>query len=280
MVPLFKEAVQFVDELPALIRDTRAGRGPLGDLINRFHLRQYAERHSGQISAYLRGLGAPTLAFLRGAATTVAGIIAIFVLAYLMVLQGPRLVGGFLRLFEPSRAERIRRVGSDCARTITGYISGNLLISVICGTLTFVVLLILHVPFAALIALFVAIVDLIPLVGATLGATVAAAAGFFHSLTAGIIVIVFFIIYQQVENHLLQPVILSRTVQLDPLTVLVSILIATELGGILGALLAIPLVAMLQIIAREVWAERQSRPTEPVVAEDQQAEPVSDPDQP
>ncbi|MER7006408.1 AI-2E family transporter [Dactylosporangium sp. NPDC000555] len=279
VVPLVKEAVQFVDELPALIRDTRAGRGPLGGLADRFRLRQYAERHSDQIDAYLRGLGAPALAFVRSAATAVVGIVTIFVLAYLMVLRGPRLADGVLRLFEPRRAERIRRVGSDCARTITGYISGNLLISVICGVLTYVVLLVLHLPFAALIALFVAIADLIPLVGATLGAAVAAAAGFFHSLTAGIVVVVFFVIYQQVENHLLQPVIMSRTVQLDPLTVLVSILVATELGGIVGALLAIPLAAMLQIIVREVWAARRARPAEPVAAEDQRAKPADDRDQ-
>jgi predicted PurR-regulated permease PerM len=268
VVPLVNETSHFVDQLPAVIRDTRAGRGPLGGLVNRFHLRQYAEQHSDQIRAYLTGLGSPTLAFLRGAATTVAGIITIFVLSYLMVLQAPRLVDGFISLFDPPHAARIRRVGRECARTITGYITGNLLISVICGLLTYVVLLVLGVPFAGLIALFVAIADLIPLVGATLGALVAVLAGFFHSLTAGIVVIVFFIVYQQLENHLLQPVILSRTVQLDPLTVLVSILIAAELAGILGALLAIPVAAMIQIIAREVWRERRARRSPPPVAAD------------
>jgi predicted PurR-regulated permease PerM len=281
VVPLVREGGRFADQLPQLIRDTQAGRGPLGGLIERFHLRQYLAQHGDQLRSYASGLGAPTLAFLRGAATTVAGIITIFVLAYLMVLQGPRAVDAFLALFAPGRAERIRRVGADCARTVTGYITGNLLISVICGLLTYVVLLVLGVPFAGLIALFVAIADLIPLVGATLGALVAALAGFAHSLTAGIVVIVFFIVYQQVENHLLQPVILSRTVQLDPLTVLVSILIAAELAGILGALLAIPAAGMLQIIARDVWDQRRGRPKEePTVGEDgspADAEPVSRP---
>ena len=108
----------------------------------------------------------------------------IFVLAYLMVLEGPKVVDGGLNLFPEDREQRIRAVGADCARTITGYISGNLLISAICGGLTYVVLLIAGVPFAGLIALFVAIADLIPLVGATLGAIVAAAAAFLHSVPA------------------------------------------------------------------------------------------------
>ena len=94
---------------------------------------------------------------------------------------------GGLALFAPARAERLRRVGNDCARSITGYITGNLLISVICGLLTFIVLLVFHVPFAGLIALFVAVADLIPLIGATLGAVVAVLAGFAHSVPAGIV---------------------------------------------------------------------------------------------
>jgi predicted PurR-regulated permease PerM len=151
----------------------------------------------------------------------------------------------------------------------TGYLSGNLLISLICGLLTYAVLAIVGVPFAGLIALFVAIADLIPLVGATLGALVASIAGFLYSVPAGITVVVFFIVYQQLENHLLQPLILSRTVKLNPLTVLVAILVAVELAGILGALLAIPAAGILQVIVRDLWDHRRGRlKTEPTVGEE------------
>ena len=133
-------------------------------------------------------------------------------------------------VFAPATGERIRRVGADCARSVTGYISGNLLISVICGGLTYVVLLILGIPFAGLIALFVGLADLVPLVGATIGGAVAVIAGFLHSTTAGIVVLVFFVVYQQLENHLLQPLIFARTVKLNPLTVIVAILLGVELA--------------------------------------------------
>jgi predicted PurR-regulated permease PerM len=270
IVPLVREGTQFANQVPDMVRDLRAGRGPIGDLLQRFHVIEYVQSHQDQLRQYTSGLGGSTLAVVRGTATTVVGIVTILVLAYLMVLEAPRLVEAFLALFEPRRADRIHRVGRDCARTITGYISGNLLISVICGLATYVVLLVLGVPFAGLIALFVAIADLIPLVGATLGAVVAAVAGFVHSVTAGIVVIVFFIVYQQVENHLLQPLILSRTVRLNPLTVLISILLGVELAGILGALLAIPVAGMLQIIVRDVWDERRGRPKpEPTVGPDE-----------
>jgi predicted PurR-regulated permease PerM len=153
-------------------------------------------------------------------------------------------------------------VAADCAKSITGYISGNLLISVICGALTYVALKVMGVPFAGLIALFVAIADLIPLIGATLGAVVALIAAAVHSIPALIVVAIFFVAYQQLENHVLQPLILSRTVKLNPLAVLVSILVGVELAGILGALLAIPVAGIIQVILRDVWDNRRGAPKE------------------
>ncbi|MET8152481.1 AI-2E family transporter [Actinoplanes sp. NPDC049668] len=269
VLPLVHEAGQVVANFPTFVEDLQNGRGPAGRLIERFNLLEYAQNNSDRIREYASGLGAPTLAFLRTMATGVAGIVTIFVLSYLMVLEAPKIVDGFLGLFPARRAEHLHRVGQDCARTITGYITGNLLISAICGTLTFVVLTVMNVPFAGLIALFVGLADLIPLVGATLGAVVATAAALFESTTAGIVVLVFFVLYQQLENHLLQPLIFARTVKLNPLTVLVAILIGVELAGILGALLAIPVAGILQILARDIWNTHRGRLTaEPTVGED------------
>ncbi|HEY5989345.1 MAG TPA: AI-2E family transporter [Streptosporangiaceae bacterium] len=268
-VPLAQEGTALARQLPGLVEDARAGRGPIGHLLDRTHVLEYIQRNQGRVREFVTGLGTPALGFLRSAATGVAGLVTIFVLAFLMVLQGPKLVEGTLAFFREDRAERIRAVGADCAKTITGYISGNLLISVICGSLTYAVLLIVGVPFAGLIALFVAIADLIPLVGATLGAVVAGLAAFVHSVPAGIVVVVFFVLYQQFENHLLQPLIFARTVKLNPLTVLTAILIAVELAGFLGALLAIPMAGMIQIIVRDVWYHRHGRlKPEPTVGED------------
>jgi predicted PurR-regulated permease PerM len=267
-VPIAQEGTRFAGQLPDQIDQARAGRGPIGDLLQRTNALDYVRDNEDRIRTFATGLTTPAAGVLRGIATGVAGIVTIFVLSYLMVLEGPKVVDGALNLFEPHTATRIRRVGTDCAKSITGYISGNLLISVICGSLTYAVLKITGVPFAALIALFVAIADLIPLVGATIGAVVATIAGFIHSVPAGIAVIVFFVVYQQLENHLLQPMIFARTVKLNPLTVIVAILIAVELAGILGALLAIPIASMIQVIARDLWDHSRGRlKAEPTVGE-------------
>jgi predicted PurR-regulated permease PerM len=277
VVPLVREGTQLVHQFPQMISDAQAGRGPLGGLNRRFHIGDWIEHHRNQLQHYATGAEGRSFAILRGAATTIAALVTIFILSYLMVLEAPRIIEVFLSLFEPRRAERIRRVSRDCSRSVTGYISGNLVISVICGALTFVVLLVLKVPYAGLLAVFVGIADLIPLVGATLGAVVAIIAGFIHSIPAGIAVAVFFILYQQVENHLLQPIVLSRAVKLNPLTVLVAILIGVELLGLLGALLAIPAAGMVQIIARDVRQERRGRPTEAPTMVEPEHQPTASP---
>jgi len=269
VVPLAQQGTRFAGQLPDLVDQARSGRGPIGDLLRRTNALHYVQQNQARIRSFATGLTTPAAGILRGVATGIAGTVTVFVLAYLMVLEGPKVVAGTLGLLPPRHRERVQRIGADCARSITGYLSGNLFISVICGVLTYTVLKILGVPFAGLIALFVAITDLIPLVGATLGAIAAAIGGFVHSVPAGIAVVVFFVVYQQLENHLLQPLIFARTVRLNPLTVLVSILIAVELAGILGALLAIPVAGMIQVVLRDVWDHGRGRPKEePTVGED------------
>jgi predicted PurR-regulated permease PerM len=268
-VPLASEGSDLAGQLPTIIGDARAGRGPVGDLLERTNALQLVQNNEARIREFATGLGTPALNLLRGIGTGIVAAVTIFVLSYLAVLEGPKVVEGTLALFPPQRAERIRRVTRDCAKTVTGYISGNLLISAICGILTYAVLKFSGVGFAALIALFVAIADLIPLVGATLGAVVASIAAFLHSVPAGIAVVIFFIIYQQLENHLLQPIIFARTVKLNPLAVLIAILLATELAGILGALLAIPVAGIIQVVLRDLWDHRRGAlKAEPTVGED------------
>ena len=270
-VPLAREGTAFAKQLPTTIADAKAGRGAIGGFLDKTNALRLIQDHQDQIKRYASGLTTPATGVLSGVATTGAGLVTIFVLAYLMVLEGPKVTQGSLSLIERSEMrDRVRAVGADCAKSVTGYLSGNLLISVICGVIHYAALRIMGVPFAGLIALFVAIADLIPLVGATLGGVVALLAAALHSLPALIVVAVVFVVYQQLENHLLQPLIFARTVNLNPLTVLIAILISVELAGILGALLAIPVASIIQVISRDLWDHRRGRPkTEPTVGVDE-----------
>jgi predicted PurR-regulated permease PerM len=261
-VPLAREGSDLAGSLPQQIDDAPAGRGPVGNFLERANALSFLQDNQDRIKGFAGDLTTSAAGLLQKLATGIAGVVTIFVLAYLMVLEGPKVVEGSLNLLAPDTRSRVRTVASDCAKSITGYLSGNLLISVICGVSTYIVLLVTGVPFAGLIALFVAIADMIPLVGATLGAIASVTAAALHSIPALIAVAIFAVVYQQVENHLLQPLILSRTVKLNPPTVLISILIGVELAGILGALLAIPVAGMVQVIAKDLWGHRRGRTTD------------------
>ncbi|MEV6371536.1 AI-2E family transporter [Micromonospora musae] len=260
VVPLVDDLVRFTERAPELLREARAGRGVVGRTLDRIGLRDYLANHSDQIRQYGERLRQPAVGVIRGVAEGVFGLTTVIVLAYLMVLEAPRMIRTTLSAAGAARGERWQRIGREVSRTVTGYLTGNLVISLICGLATFLVLLLAGVPFAAVIALLVAIADLIPLVGATIGAIIAIGAAFLHSTTAGIIVLVFFVIYQQIENHLLQPVILARSVRLNPLTVLISVLLAAELAGLVGALLAIPAAGIVRILLREYLPLRRVPP--------------------
>jgi predicted PurR-regulated permease PerM len=160
-------------------------------------------------------------------------------------------------LLPESSRPRYERVGLDIYRTISGYVTGNLLISLIAGTLSTVVLFAVGSEYAVALGLLVAILDLIPLAGATLAAILVSTVIFIETdWVRCLIVIGFFIAYQQFENHVLQPLVYGRTVQLSPLAVLCAVLIGAQLAGILGALLAIPIAGSLIAIVREVLLSR------------------------
>jgi predicted PurR-regulated permease PerM len=191
--------------------------------------------------------------------TIVVATVTIVFMTFFMLLEGPRWIERFYELLPETSRPRWRKVGYDIYRTVGGYVTGNLLISLIAGGLTTIVLLIMGVPYAVALGLIVAILDLIPLAGATIAAILIGTVAFLHSIPAGIVVVLFFVVYQQVENHLLQPVIYGRTVQLSPLAVLISILIGAELAGIIGALGAIPVAGSIQVLILDWLEHRRGR---------------------
>lgn len=268
--PVVDQASAFVDDLPGLVDDAQAGRGPVGDLVDRYNLDDYLQQNQDRLQAAVRGAGTPALGVVRSLFNGILALVTIIVLTVLMLMRGPELCRGALSLVAPKHRARVSLVASDAAKAVSGYMLGNLLISVIAGVFTYVFLRIVGVPYAEVLALWVAFADLIPLVGATLGAIPTIGLAFLHSTPAGIAAVIFYIVYQQFENHVLQVTIMSRTVDVNPLAVLVSVLVGVELFGFLGAVLAIPVAGVIHVIVRNVFDERRGRfKSEPTVGVDE-----------
>ena len=259
ITPIVDQVNNFVDDLPTYISDAKEGKGPVGDLIKRYDLDERLEENQDRIQKALSGAGAPALSAVRKLFNTILATLTILVLTFLLLLRGPKLCAGALVLFPARHRDRVRIVAADAAKAVSGYMLGNFLISLIAGTATYVLLRILGVPYPEVIALFVAFADLIPLVGATLGAIPTIGLSFVHSTTAGVVALIFYIVYQQFENHVLQVAVMSKTVDVDPLTVLLSVLVGVELFGFLGALLAIPVAGMIQVVIRNLYDPETGR---------------------
>lgn len=261
--PLAEQGTSFANKLPSYVADAEKGEGTAGKLVKRYKLDDWLEKNKDELQSRAQRIFEPKQVLGVAVGTvgtvfsTVAAVLTVGVLTFLMLLQGHSLLTGATHVLRPDAQDRIHRIGRQCARAINGYVNGNLAISVIAGLATWIFLLIAGVPFAGVLALWVAFADLIPLVGATLGAIPTIGVAFLHSTAAGIATLIFYAIYQQIENHILQPTIMSRTVALQPLVVLISVLIGVELFSLLGALLAIPVAGIVKVIAADILAHRR-----------------------
>jgi len=203
-----------------------------------------------------------------GIVNSVFTLVTILVLTAFILGSAPRWRAGGMALLPGDRRDRIGRVLDRISSAIAGYVAGALAIAVIAGTLTFVVLTVLDVAFAGPLAVFAGFMSLIPLVGATIAAVIIGVVTLFQDLPTDTIVwAVWAIVYQQIENNLIQPQIQRRTVNVQPFVVLTAVLFGSTLLGVVGAIVAIPVAAAIQIIVHEwVLYRREERELETAVA--------------
>jgi predicted PurR-regulated permease PerM len=263
---LVQEVNDFAEAVPDYVEDITEGRGRLGFLERDYQLVERirdAVEESG-VSGVL-GLSSTALSVTKSIVNAIVAIVTIAFLTLFMLLEGPTWIERFYSLMPEHQQARWRRVGTDIYRTVGGYVTGNLAISLIAGVSSTIVLLALGVPYAFALGLIVGLLDLIPLAGATIAAVIVTTVAFLDSTTAGIVVLVFMIVYQQLENHVIQPLVYGKTVQLSPLAVLIAVLIGAKLAGVIGALGAIPLAGAIQVILLDLLEWRRQKIVEPTV---------------
>jgi predicted PurR-regulated permease PerM len=158
-----------------------------------------------------------------------------------------------------SRRPRVRALGDEIIRRIGGYVAGQVAVATINGLLTFILLTILGVPYSIVLSITVAILGIIPLVGATLGAVIVVLVGLFQSWQIGVAIAVYYLLYQQIENYVIAPRIMARTVSVPGAVALIAALAGAALLGVLGALIAIPIAAAILLVIQEVTIPRQEQ---------------------
>lgn len=265
--PIVVQVENLAKDIPGYIDDLTAQSEQFRKYDERYHVSDKLKEQASTLPDKL-GDAAGTL---KDATVSVfqqiVALVTILVMTFFLLKDGGKWWNRLLELQSPKRRQRMRTVGRDIYRAVSGYVTGNLVISVIAGFITWLTLYLLDVPFAVPLAVFMAFMDLIPLIGATLGGiTIAIVAAFVDFPTALIVWVIVLVVYQQVENHLVQPLVYKRAVNVHPLLVIVAILIGGTLMGVLGALVAIPIAAACQLIIKDLWVHRKSAPASAIPA--------------
>lgn len=247
------QVAQLIDQAPEYFDRAQRESVLIADLNQRFQLEQQLQEVGGELPGTVLGFVGSLTAFIFNSLT-------VLILTIYFTVNLPRMRAGVARLLGRRDRKDFREIYEQSVQRVGGYVLGNLVVSVFAGVASFLALVVIGVPFAAALAFVVAVVDLIPAVGATIGAALAATVAAFVGLPQFIATVAFFVVYQQIENYVIQPRVMGRTVEMSAAAVILAVLIGGSLLGIVGALLAIPVAAIITVVMRElVFEERVER---------------------
>lgn len=280
--PLVNSLTHLAHNLPNYVKEAEHNRGWIGHLLHRYHVQSWVKKNSSKLISFAKGLSKPALKFGEGAATIVLAFVTLFAFVILLLLESPKIRRFSLSNLAPAKSAWIARVGNEISKVAFGYMLGSMVMSLLAGFVIFITLLVISVPFALVFGLWVALVDFLPEIGGALAGIPVVLFALVHSISAGIITFVVFMIYTQLENHVLRPIVMSRSVKINPLTVFIAILVGAEVGswvagdfgGLVGVLLAVPAAASAHVISREVWNLTRA-PTGFVVSTASEEDPAS-----
>jgi predicted PurR-regulated permease PerM len=242
------------------VNDLTKGHGPLGFLERKYHVvERVRAATTGQGSSGLLGQAGSALTAVEGIAATLIGTIIIAFLTFFMLLEGPEWRERCTGLIPETHRAMLERIGAGVYQSVRGFVTGNLLASLLAGLVAMTIMLVAGVPYAVPLGLFVAIVELVPYVGPLVATIVVTAVALTVSVTSALVALALLVVYHAIEGHTLRPFLYGRAVKLSPLAVLVAIVVGTEVAGILGALLAIPVAGSIQVIIRELLDRRDER---------------------
>jgi predicted PurR-regulated permease PerM len=232
----------------------------------------WVQKNAPKIQTAAQNLGKPALSvgtnLGKAVFSTILALTTIAFLSLFMLIEAPAIRRGFLGALAPIRRDKVEEVASTVSKSVTAYVLGNIALSLIFGVVIFVTLVILGVPFALLLGLWVGLVAMIPLVGGLIAGVPTVAIALLHSPVSAVAALIVFVTFQLIENHFLYPIVMSRTVRMNPLWVLLSVLVGANLGGVFGsalgalagALVAIPVGGAVQVVFREVWQHTRASP--------------------
>ncbi len=249
--PLGRQTSTLVNNAPRLVRDFRSQNSPVGQFIREHHLEKQVNTVSNQLSVRIKNAGGKAFATAEKVGSSFFSLLTILVLTFMMLVEGPRWVYFLKELVPDDHHSMADRLADDMYRVVKGFVNGQVVLAALAALLILPAVLALHISYPAALVVVIFVCGLIPMVGHTIGAIIVTIVALFESTTAAIIILAYYILYQQLENYLLQPRIQANATNMSPLLVFASVVVGVSLGGLFGGLIAIPVAGCIRIAVLE-----------------------------
>lgn len=254
--PLAKQTANFVSSVPTIFEDVQNGRGPIGQFVQTHNLESQVNDISMQLSSKVGSIGNTALTTVTKIGSSVFATLAVIVMTVMMLLEGPAWRKVFMDIVPKRKRARVTKVSSEMNKVVQGYVNGQVTLAAIAAVLILPVFLIMDVSYPLALMVIVFVCGLIPMVGHTIGAIIATLVALFTSLPAALVVLGYYILYQQIENYAVQPKVQSNSTNMSPLLVFMSVIIGANFGGLLGGLVAIPVAGCIRILVLDFLEQR------------------------
>ena len=245
--PLTRQTTTFISNAPHLIEEVRSQDSPAGKLIRKYHLQDQVDRFSSQLSARLKNASGSAFSTVAKVGSSVFSVLTILVLTFMMLIEGPRWLKIFEDIIPDEHHAHARRLAHDMYRVVKGYVNGQVILAALAACLIVPMLFILGISYPVALMVVVFVCGLIPLVGHTIGAVIVTIVALFHSLPVAVIILAYYILYQQIETYVIQPRIQANSTNMSPLLVFTSVVVGVSFGGLFGGLVAIPVAGCLRV---------------------------------
>lgn len=249
--PIVSQTRDLIDDLPKFVNNLETSSSPVASALRRFDLVNELRNSQSQITERLTDAGGPLVAVLQTITSSLVAVVTVLVLTFFMLVEGPEWLNRFWSLQDKDREKHRKQLAAKMYRIVTRYVSAQLLLALLLGVVSYIILRLFGIQFALSIATLSGIFGLIPLIGATLAGVLMVLVALFKSFGAAVAILIIYVVYQQVENSFIQPMVHSRSVDMSPLLILVSAIVGATLAGLLGALLAIPVAASIRVLVND-----------------------------
>lgn len=255
--PLVRQTENFATAAPKLVHDFRGQNSPTGRFIRQHNLQKQVDSISGQLSAKLKNIGGSAFSTVQRIGSSVFSLLTVLVLTFMMLVEGPGWIR-FVREVIPDKNHKVAdQLARDMYRVIQGYVNGQVILAALAAVLIMPAVLILGIGYPVALMVIIFICGLIPMVGHTIGAVIITTVALFDSTSAAVIILAYYILYQQLENILIQPRIQANSTDMSPLLVFMSVVIGVSFGGLVGGLVAIPVAGCIRIAILEYLRQKK-----------------------